>query len=90
MYIYIHIYIYIYIYDKIYVCVAVFDACTSNPCQHNGLCANTTDGFQCRCKGSYTGDTCSGRYCYSVISGKCTSENVFIKRSIDVYLMKSS
>ena len=61
------------------VCVAVFDACTSNPCQHNGRCANTTDGFQCRCNEAYTGLTCSGRYCYSVINGNCTSEILFKK-----------
>ena len=85
-----HIYIYIYIYMTSYVCATVVDACISNPCQHNGRCAKTTDGFQCRCSGTYIGDTCSGRYCYSVIHRNSTSDTSFIKLNTYVYLMKSS
>ena len=40
--------------------VTVFDACKSNPCQHNGRCDNTTGGFRCRCNEQHTGRTCSG------------------------------
>ena len=47
-----------------HMCVTVFDACKSNPCQHSVRCDNTTSGFHCTCKEHYEGKTCSGRYYY--------------------------
>ena len=45
------------------MCVADFNACISSPCRHNGQCDITSQGFKCRCNGSYDGPTCSGMYC---------------------------
>ena len=58
------------IYIQLYVIcmyVTVFDACKSNPCLNNGRCDNTTQGFQCKCSGTYEGRTCSGK-CYYYLS----------------------
>ena len=41
--------------------VIVYNPCISQPCQHGGKCINTTDGFECKCKGNHNGTTCSGR-----------------------------
>ena len=47
-------------------------ACKSSPCEHNGQCHDTLEGFLCSCNENYEGPTCSGRYwaipvhvCYS-------------------------
>ena len=33
--------------------------CSSNPCQNNGICTDTTTGYICTCITGFTGDTCS-------------------------------
>lgn len=34
------------------------DNCSSNPCQHGGVCFNTFGGYVCRCPDSWTGNSC--------------------------------
>ncbi|XP_071495403.1 lactadherin-like [Diadema antillarum] len=34
-------------------------ACLSNPCQHEGTCAETMEGFSCTCPTGYQGVTCA-------------------------------
>ena len=46
----------------LFVHVVVYNPCLSNPCQNQGLCSNSTEGFECTCSGNYEGITCSGRY----------------------------
>ena len=46
----------------IYVYVVEYNPCLSNPCQNEGVCSNSTEGFVCTCSGNYEGTTCSGRY----------------------------
>ena len=63
------------LYTKIYVMymyvfVIVYNPCISDPCQHGGKCGNTTDGFECTCKGNHEGTTCSGRF-YAVPVSVC-------------------
>ena len=45
-----------------YVYVIGSIACNSNPCQHDGRCDNTAQGFHCKCKGIYVGLTCARMY----------------------------
>ena len=45
-----------------FVHVVVYNPCLSNPCQNQGVCSNSTEGFVCTCSGNYEGTTCSGRY----------------------------
>ena len=42
--------------------VVEYNPCLSNPCQNEGVCSNSTEGFVCTCSGNYEGTTCSGRY----------------------------
>ena len=43
-----------------------YNACLSSPCQHNGRCKKSKEGFRCVCKGNFEGNTCSGR-CYALV-----------------------
>ena len=33
----------------------------TNPCEHDGLCVETEDGYKCRCKVGYKGVNCEGK-----------------------------
>jgi hypothetical protein len=35
--------------------------CSTNPCQNNGHCIETTSGFDCMCRPGYSGTVCSGK-----------------------------
>ena len=35
-----------------------YDYCEDMPCQNQGTCHNSTDGFICTCPPFYTGETC--------------------------------
>ena len=35
------------------------DECTSNPCKNGGRCINGVDSWKCKCRGAYTGNSCS-------------------------------
>jgi hypothetical protein len=34
------------------------DDCASNPCQHNGVCSDLTNGFVCTCDDGFYGTLC--------------------------------
>ena len=39
------------------------NACTPNPCLHNGVCKKIAKGgFDCTCHGNYDGKTCQCKY----------------------------
>ncbi len=42
----------------------VIDVCTSNPCQHGGVCVPSADGnyYQCQCKSDFSGHDCETLY----------------------------
>ena len=62
-----------------YAHVIDLDPCKSTPCQHGGICGNSTQGFKCKCDGIlYEGRTCSGRY-YAIIDRYITiSTNTYV------------
>ncbi|XP_064622638.1 fibropellin-1-like [Lineus longissimus] len=39
-------------------CDRQINECSSNPCQHGGLCKDGVNGFQCTCTSGYFGDNC--------------------------------
>lgn len=41
-----------------HLCETPINPCANNPCQHNGLCSQTSTGYQCQCSSSYTGSLC--------------------------------
>ena len=34
------------------------DECASSPCQNEGTCGDTSDGYVCLCKAGYAGTRC--------------------------------
>lgn len=39
-------------------CEIDIDECTSNPCQHGGICKDHLNGYTCKCQTGYTGANC--------------------------------
>uniref|UniRef100_A0A670Y2R3 FAT atypical cadherin 1 n=1 Tax=Pseudonaja textilis TaxID=8673 RepID=A0A670Y2R3_PSETE len=56
-------------------CEVNINPCASNPCLYGGTCISINDGFNCQCRGLYTGQRCQiGPYCKDnpcKNSGKC-------------------
>ena len=46
-----------------FYCNLVIDYCSSSPCQNNGTCTNSPEGFKCSCLKGFTGIACeTGKY----------------------------
>ena len=43
--------------------VTAFDPCKSKPCQNNGVCSRSSQGFVCTCRENFGGTTCQCTYC---------------------------
>lgn len=40
------------------LCVAVVNACDSQPCANGGACSNVVEGYLCECVDGFTGKDC--------------------------------
>lgn len=53
--------------------------CSPNPCEHDGRCVETLQGYKCVCQDGYTGVNCKGTH---------VSSTKRLKQLLQVYLKR--
>ena len=55
-------------------------ACTKNPCLHNGVCSELSDGgYECRCKTEWTGRNCAEDINECQLASMCNNRGPLLK-----------
>ena len=45
-------------FNQVYLLFLEINECSSNPCQHGGICIDLINGFRCSCSLGFGGPTC--------------------------------